>query len=137
MDAKRRKRKSCLLFKSIKRKQFKYFIAIQANEKLKLKEKLAKLCSRFQDFDQQDSREFLSYLLDGMHEELKSITENSTNFSEIIVESNSNFMVTFKLISTFRAWVYQILIIRKKSLKKLEPLISKIIIAKYRNCFIS
>ena len=75
-------------------------------KKIKFKEKLAKLCSRFQAFDQQDSREFLSYLLDGMHEELKTITENSTNFSEIIVESNSNFQVTFKLISTFRAWIY-------------------------------
>lgn len=61
---------------------------------LKLKEKIGSICSRFQNFDQQDSREFLTYLLDGLHEELKFVTENSTNFDEILIKSPEAFQVS-------------------------------------------
>ena len=61
---------------------------------LKLKEKIGSICSRFQYFDQQDSREFLTYLLDGLHEELKFVTENSTNFDEILIKSPEAFQVS-------------------------------------------
>jgi ubiquitin C-terminal hydrolase len=57
------------------------------------KKKIGALCSRFQDFNQQDSREFLGYLLDGMHEELKFPTENTTNFDEILIKQTETFQV--------------------------------------------
>ncbi len=51
------------------------------------KKKIGALCSRFQGFNQQDSHEFLLYLLDGMHEELKLKTEKLTSFREIVIKS--------------------------------------------------
>ena len=53
----------------------------------KLERKIGALCSRFQGFSQQDSHEFLLYLLDGMHEELKLKSEKLTSFKEIIIKT--------------------------------------------------
>jgi ubiquitin C-terminal hydrolase len=56
--------------------------------KKKKKLRISKLSSRFEGYDQQDSHEFLVYLLDGLHEELKTKTNYQTSFKEIIVPNN-------------------------------------------------
>ena len=59
------------------------------------------IVKKFEGFDQNDSHEFLTYLLDSIHQELKNNTENETQFDPEIKpeeEISKNYFVINLLI---------------------------------------
>jgi ubiquitin C-terminal hydrolase len=58
--------------------------------KVTFKKEMCKLATQFQGFEQNDSFEFLTYILNGLHEELKSemAQENLKHF-ELFIETPS------------------------------------------------